>query len=92
MLGYLAGLLTTLSFVPQVYKAWQSKRCHDLSWGMLVLFTAGAVLWLTYGLLLWAPPVIVANAVTLGLLTLIGILKLRYRDRGASAAAGIGAR
>jgi len=83
----MAGLLTTVSFVPQVLKAWQSKRCHDLSWGMLITFSAGVVLWLAYGVLLWAAPIIVANAVTLALLITIGCLKVRYRNNVASAAA-----
>ncbi|HET9281636.1 MAG TPA: SemiSWEET transporter [Candidatus Angelobacter sp.] len=80
LIGFIAGTLTTLSFVPQVYKAWQSKRCEDLSWGMIITFSAGVALWLTYGLLLWAAPIIIANAVTLALLIMIGILKVRYRD------------
>lgn len=80
LLGFAAGALTTVSFVPQVHKAWRSKRCHDLSWGMLITFSAGVVLWLAYGLLLWAAPIIVANAVTLALLLTIAILKVRYRE------------
>jgi MtN3 and saliva related transmembrane protein len=85
LLGFIAGTLTTVSFVPQVFKAWRSKRCHDLSWGMLITFSAGVTLWLTYGLLLWAAPIIVANAVTLALLIMIGCLKVRYRNNEHSA-------
>ncbi len=80
LLGFAAGTLTTVSFVPQVLKAWRSKCCHDLSWGMLITFSAGVVLWLAYGLLLWAAPIIAANAVTLGLLIAIACLKVRYRN------------
>lgn len=80
LIGFVAGTLTTLSFVPQVYKAWHSKRCEDLSWGMIITFSAGVALWLAYGLLLWAAPIIIANAVTLALLIMIAILKVRYRD------------
>jgi MtN3 and saliva related transmembrane protein len=88
LLGFIAGTLTTLSFVPQVHKAWQSKRCHDLSWGMLITFSGGVVLWLIYGLRLWAAPIIAANAVTLILLVTIGVLKFRYHDgKKLSAAA-----
>ena len=79
--GYLAGTLTTLSFVPQVHKAWRSKSCHDLSWGMLIVFSLGVTFWLIYGLRLWAMPIIVANAVTLALLIIIIVLKLLYRTR-----------
>jgi MtN3 and saliva related transmembrane protein len=81
LLGSLAGMLTTISFVPQVLKAWQSKRCDDLSWGMLVTFSTGVVLWLIYGLRLWAMPIIIANAVTLALLVTIILLKIRYKAR-----------
>ena len=78
LLGFIAGALTTLSFIPQVLHAWRSKRCDDLSWAMLLTFSAGVVLWLVYGIRLWAMPVIVANAVTLVLLLAIMVLKMRY--------------
>ena len=80
LLGFAAGTLTTVSFVPQVFKAWRSKSCHDLSWGMLITFSAGVALWLAYGVLLRAAPIILANAVTLALLITIGCLKIRYRS------------
>jgi len=78
LLGFIAGILTTISFVPQVVHAWRSKSCDDLSWGMLLTFSAGVVLWLVYGIRLWAMPIIVANAVTLALLLAIMALKARY--------------
>ena len=81
LLGFIAGALTTVSFVPQVIHAWRSKRCDDLSWAMLLTFSAGVVLWLTYGFRLWAMPIIVANAVTLALLLTIMALKVRYASR-----------
>jgi MtN3 and saliva related transmembrane protein len=79
--GFMAGTLTTISFVPQVLKAWRSKSCNDLSWGMLITFSAGVVLWLIYGLRLWAMPIIIANAVTLSLLIVIMVLKINYKTR-----------
>jgi MtN3 and saliva related transmembrane protein len=82
LFGFLAGTLTTISFVPQVFKALRSKRCDDLSWGMLIIFSAGVTLWLIYGLRLSAPPIIAANSVTLALLVVIGILKIKYRTAG----------
>jgi MtN3 and saliva related transmembrane protein len=80
LLGFAAGTLTTLSFIPQVHKAWRTKRCDDLSLTMLLAFGAGIVLWLTYGLLLHAPPIIVANAFTLVLIVVLLYLKIEYRD------------
>jgi MtN3 and saliva related transmembrane protein len=80
-LGFVAGTLTTLSFLPQVHKARRTKRCDDLSMGMLLSFGAGVCLWTVYGLLLRASPVIVANVVTLALLAALVYLKARYRSR-----------
>ncbi len=79
ILGFIAGALTTLSFVPQVHKAWRTRRCEDLSYGMLLTFGLGVVLWLIYGLMLRAAPIIVANAVTLTLIVVLLVMKSRYR-------------
>jgi MtN3 and saliva related transmembrane protein len=81
ILGFMAGALTTIAFIPQVLHAWRSKRCDDLSWAMLLTFSCGVLLWLLYGLALKAAPIIVANAVTLGLLMIIMGLKARYAVR-----------
>jgi MtN3 and saliva related transmembrane protein len=78
MLGYLAGTLTTIAFVPQLLKAWRSRSTSDVSLGMLVTFCLGVALWLAYGISLRAWPVIAANAVTLVLAAVILFLKIRY--------------
>jgi len=65
MIGYAAAALTTSAFIPQVVKSWRSRSTGDLSAAMLVVFTAGIVLWLLYGLALGSLPVVLANGVTL---------------------------
>ena len=78
-LGVAAGVLTTLSFVPQVLKTWRTKSVEDVSIWMLLAFNGGITLWLTYGILIGKPSIIFANGITLLLaLTLLG-LKLKYR-------------
>lgn len=84
ILGFVAGTLTTLSFLPQVHKAWTTRRCEDLSLSMLLAFGAGVVLWLIYGFWLRAAPVIVANAVTLALIVVLVVLKARFRASGSA--------
>lgn len=81
LLGLGAGSLTTLAFVPQVLKTWRSKSGNDISLGMFLLFSSGVLLWLIYGLLIGALPVILANGVTLLLSVAILVLKLRYARR-----------
>lgn len=79
VLGYLAGALTTIAFVPQVVKTWKSKSTADISLGMFVTFCAGVFLWLVYGFLLGSPPIIAANVATLILAMIILFLKLKYK-------------
>jgi MtN3 and saliva related transmembrane protein len=77
-LGLVAGTLTTIAFFPQLYKTWKSKSARDVSLVMMITFSIGVFLWLVYGLVIHAMPVIVANAVTLVLALLIVLLKIRY--------------
>lgn len=78
VIGLIAGLLTTIAFVPQLTKTWKSKSAKDVSLVMLMTFTTGVLLWLIYGLLIQAAPIIAANAVTLLLAGAILALKIRY--------------
>jgi MtN3 and saliva related transmembrane protein len=81
--GYAAGTLTTLAFLPQVLHVWKTKRADDLHIGWLVSLTAGVVLWLVYGIFTRQRPVIVANAVTLALVVALTVMKARYSRAGA---------
>jgi MtN3 and saliva related transmembrane protein len=78
-LGLIAGALTTLAFIPQVIKIWKTKHATDISLGMFAIFSCGVLLWLFYGIEIDAIPVIVANAITLGLSLTILVFKLRYK-------------
>jgi len=78
MLGLMAGGLTTIAFVPQLTKAWRSRSTGDLSWGMLVTFSTGVLLWLIYGVWIDSVPVILANAITLLLQAGIVSLKIKH--------------
>ena len=78
LIGYCAASLTTLSFLPQAWLTFRTRDVRGISLGMYSAFTLGVALWLLYGLLTGAWPVVVANAVTLALATLILCMKLRY--------------
>ncbi|MDH5336788.1 MAG: SemiSWEET transporter [Nitrospira sp.] len=78
ILGVTAGTLTTVAFIPQLAKALKSKSTGDLSWGMVLTFTIGVLLWLIYGIWIDSLPVILANAVTLLLQLGIVSLKIKY--------------
>ena len=78
-IGTLAAVLTTSSFVPQVLHTFRTKDVSSISLGMYSAFTLGVGLWLVYGLLLDAWPIVIANAITVSLATCILVMKLRYR-------------
>jgi MtN3 and saliva related transmembrane protein len=76
-IGYAAAALTTVAFIPQVIKSWRTGTTDDLSLAMLVVFTAGILLWLIYGIVAGSMPVIAANVVTLVLSATLVVLKIR---------------
>jgi MtN3 and saliva related transmembrane protein len=76
-LGYGAATITTASFVPQAWLIWKTRRAEGLSVGMYSMFVVGVALWLGYGLMLGAWPVIVANAITLVLALFILGVRIR---------------
>ena len=79
ILGLVAGTLTTLAFLPQLLKIWQTKSAKDISFNTLIIFNIGIFLWLIYGIYLNALPIILANLFTLIFNMIIVWLKIRYK-------------
>lgn len=81
LIGTLAAILTTVSFLPQVLHTFRTKDVSGISLGMYSVFTVGVALWLVYGWLLQAWPVVMANCITLALASTILVMKLLYHKR-----------
>ncbi|MDX6745693.1 SemiSWEET transporter [Polaribacter sp. PL03] len=79
MIGLVAALLTTISFLPQVYKTWKTKDTSGLSLTMFVVFFIGIILWLIYGIYLNSLPMILANSITATSSLYLIIMKLKYK-------------
>ncbi len=79
LIGALAAVLTTSSFLPQAWHTFTTKDVSGISLGMYSVFTFGVACWLVYGLLLSAWPIVISNAITVALASAILIMKLRYR-------------
>ena len=82
LLGTIAAVLTSLSFVPQAIKTVRSGDTRAISLPMYVVFVIGIVVWLIYGFLLWEIPIILANTLTLIFSSIILGVKLRNYARG----------
>ncbi len=77
IIGFTAGTLTTIAFVPQAIKIWKTKSAKDISLGMFVILCTGIILWVVYGILVKSLPVVVANATTLVFALSILVLKMK---------------
>lgn len=78
LIGSLAALLTTASFVPQAWHSFKTRDVSGISLGMYSVFTVGVALWLVYGVLLFSWPLIIANSITLSLAACILGMKLCF--------------
>ncbi|MCU6434534.1 SemiSWEET transporter [Undibacterium sp. Jales W-56] len=79
LIGYLAACMTTSAFIPQAWLTWRRKRAEGVSLGMYVILVGGIAMWLAYGLMLHALPIIIANFITLVLAIFILVMKLVYK-------------
>lgn len=76
--GSIGAACTTLSFVPQVLQIWKTRSAKDVSLPMYITFMVGIICWFTYGLMLNAWPIIVANTITFVLALAVVVMKLRW--------------
>ena len=79
--GFSAALLTTIAFLPQLYKTWKTKSAGDVSLVMLILFITGLIFWIIYGIKIHSIPILVANIITFIFNCSILILKITYREK-----------
>lgn len=79
LLGYVAGTISSLTFLPQVIKTWQTKSARDISLLMFTFATISVIMWLIYGILTKNGPVIYTNAAVLALSLTMVYFKLRYK-------------
>lgn len=78
VIGLIAGTLTTASLLPQVIKTLRIKETKDISLSMYIILVTGMLLWVVYGILIGALPVIAANVISFILATIVLILKIKY--------------
>jgi MtN3 and saliva related transmembrane protein len=79
ILGLVAGTITSVTFLPQVIKIWQTKSAKDLSLMMLLLLMLGVVLWLIYGLVVMSAAIIYTNSMVLAMSLIMLYFKIRFK-------------
>lgn len=78
-IGYFGSFLTAVTFVPQVYKSWQSKSVGDLSVWMVLIVITSTIVWLTYAYLIQSGPVLVANSIVFVLSLVLLYFKFTFK-------------
>jgi len=79
IIGFVAGAMTTISFLPQAIRIYRTRHTRDLSLPMYIVLLAGVLLWLCYGVMVHSYPIIIANAVTMAVGSYILVMKVKYR-------------
>ena len=77
-LGYIAGALTTFSFIPQIIRVLKTKSAHDISLIFNAMLFTGILLWLCYGIYSKDIPIIVWNAIAAILTCTLLFAKIKY--------------
>lgn len=77
--GYFGSFLTSITFIPQVYKAWKTKSVGDLSIWMMLIVVLSTMVWLVYGFAINSGPVIVANSIVFVLSVLLIYFKYTFK-------------
>jgi len=80
LLGTIAGIITSSSFIPQVIKIFKTKEVRDISLLMYLFLSAGITMWVGYGIMVKSFPIIFANAMGLLFSLTVVVTKLLYRD------------
>ncbi len=83
VIGHTSAALSSITFMPQVYKAWKTKSITDLSFATILIVFASTVLWLVYGVTknLW--PVITCNAIICFLSVVLIYFKMTFPKKSA---------
>ncbi|MFM8744207.1 MAG: SemiSWEET family sugar transporter [Cytophagales bacterium] len=79
--GHFGALLTSVTFLPQVYKVWKTKSARDLSLTMMLIVLLSTMVWLTYAFALMLWPVIIANSIVCVLSVLLIYFKLTFAKK-----------
>jgi MtN3 and saliva related transmembrane protein len=78
-IGTCSGFISSVTFLPQVIKIYQTKSAKDLSFGTLFFLVLGVSLWLVYGLLKTDYPIIITNAIVLSMVFIMVYFKYKFK-------------
>jgi MtN3 and saliva related transmembrane protein len=78
IIGTVAGILVLSSFIPQIIKAYKTKKMLDVSAHLMILIASGMFLWVIYGFIRLDPVIIGANVTGFALNITLLVMKIKY--------------
>ena len=81
VIGTIAGILTSVSMIPQLIKVLKEKDVENLSWGMIAVLLTGVSLWVVYGIMKNELPIILSNGFSVLVNTTLLIYYFRYKNK-----------
>jgi len=79
LLGFIAAGLGAISFLPQVIKIWRFHSVKDISASMYIIYALSVILWLIYGIIIKSTPLILAEILTLTLVSILLVMKYVWK-------------
>ncbi|HBB02659.1 MAG: hypothetical protein US89_C0005G0072 [Candidatus Peregrinibacteria bacterium GW2011_GWF2_38_29] len=79
ILGYIAGILSTVSMIPQTIKSWRTKSTGDLSLIRYAMYSLGLILWTIYGFLIQSWPITIMSGVGSAFALSVLVMKVKYK-------------
>ena len=80
LVGAAGGIVSSVTFLPQVIKIWKTKSAKDLSMGTLMFLVLNVSLWLLYGILTNLYPIIITNGIVLSMVLIMVYFKLTFKE------------
>lgn len=81
IIGFIAGILTTVAVLPQLIKSWKTKKVMDISPFMFVLLLGGVGMWVVYGIIKNDYPIILTNGISFLLNLSMLVIMLLYQSK-----------
>jgi len=78
ILGFIAGVITSIGFIPQLVRGFRTKKLEDVSYYMPIVLAIGMTLWISYGILLSRIAIVVANSFGVSCSLILIIMKKKY--------------
>jgi len=79
IIGYIATIMTVLYLLPQVIKTCKMKSTSDISLGMYILGSSGALFWALYGIMIGSIQLVITNIIVLIFSLIILAFKIKYK-------------